>query len=307
MKMELIQEVQGRLPIDQPNRNLVHAVSADVHLRAGIAKLFRDRFGRQNYLRRLQKKPGGMALLREQGRYIFYLVTKPKYYQKPNPRDLWCSLQSLKKFCLRNNIRDLSMPKISTGLDQLSWELTVKPMLAAVFYGTNIKITVFKLGNQQNKVWSEQELKELLLTLMLRNWNRGYRNVIQEKFGTFNMYKNFVWSPEFVPTATEIRLWAEYFFRRITVKTRGQMATVGCWLAPGTPTLDLEEKEDKKKIDLNNQKSKQETKKNSQEEKNPHNSQQTPKNEDERKEDRAVTAERDGCAAHLLCEESKYL
>ncbi|KAJ1526550.1 hypothetical protein ONE63_008137 [Megalurothrips usitatus] len=214
---------------------------------AGIAKLFRNRFGRQNYLKSLQKKPGEIAALQDSGRFVFYLVTKPKYFQKPNPKNLLHSLISLKNFCLKHGINNLSMPKISTGRDRLSWELTVKPMLARVFVNSNIKITVFTPRGEQKTTWSEENLKRLLLTLLLRHWNRGYRNLIQKKFVTFRRYENYVWSHEFFPTEVEIRLWAEYFFRRIAVRIGGREVIVGCWEAPITPTIKLIKKEEKTK------------------------------------------------------------
>ncbi|KAK3928958.1 ADP-ribose glycohydrolase OARD1 [Frankliniella fusca] len=213
---------------------------------AGIAKLFRKRFGKQNFLKSLKKKPGDVAALQDNGRFVFYLVTKPKYFQKPNPRDLLNSLLSLKNFCLKYGINNLSMPKISTGLDQLSWDWTVRPMLARVFAHSKIKINVFTPRDQKT-TWSEDNLKRLLLTLLLRHWNRGYRNIIQKEFGSFRRYAHFLWSQEFFPTEIEIRLWAEYFFRRIPVRIGGREVIVGCYKAPITPTIELVKTEENKR------------------------------------------------------------
>ena len=73
--------------------SLAHCVSADLKMGAGIAKQFRNRFGRVEELKRQHKKVGEVAVLRVRDRFIYYLITKKFYYKKPTLFTLKRSLE----------------------------------------------------------------------------------------------------------------------------------------------------------------------------------------------------------------------
>ena len=50
---------------------------------AGIAILFREKFGGIAELREQRPEIGGVCYLKREGRYIFYLVTKAGHPEKP--------------------------------------------------------------------------------------------------------------------------------------------------------------------------------------------------------------------------------
>jgi hypothetical protein len=121
------------------NQPLVHCVSQDFVMGAGIAVEFRKKFGQVDYLKSQFPPVGGMAYLVHHGVPIFYLVTKSKYWGKPTYQSLKSSLQILKSFCQEHKISQLNMPMIGCGLDQLSWP-KVKVMLQQIFPSTKINV-----------------------------------------------------------------------------------------------------------------------------------------------------------------------
>ena len=89
-------------------------------------------------------KPGGVAILERNGRFIYYLITKVKYSDKPTYDSLRSSLESMKEHCLKHKVKYLAMPRIGCGLDLLKWE-EVSVILIETFHDTDVAITVYSL------------------------------------------------------------------------------------------------------------------------------------------------------------------
>jgi len=138
----VISEVKGDLFTS--NDSLAHCVSMDFEMGKGIAKIFKDKFQGVDELKKQNPSVGGISYLeKEEGkRFIFYLVTKEKYWQKPTLFSLSNSLLQMKKICLEKGIKSLSMPKIGCGLDKLNWD-DVKKILEFIFKGSEINITIY--------------------------------------------------------------------------------------------------------------------------------------------------------------------
>ena len=124
--------------------SLGHCVSKDFFMRKGIAKDFRKKFRRVEELKSQNIMVGGVAILKHQGRFLYYLVTKEKYNDEPTYGDLQKSLLSMKCHALKHNVSAINLPKIGCGLDGLHWP-TVSNMLKDTFFGTEIMITVYIL------------------------------------------------------------------------------------------------------------------------------------------------------------------
>lgn len=62
---------------------------------------FRSRFGRVQELKDQKAQVGGVAVIKHESRYIYYLVTKDNAYKKPTYDDLKSSLQAMKKHMVR--------------------------------------------------------------------------------------------------------------------------------------------------------------------------------------------------------------
>ena len=58
---------------------------------------FRQIFGRVNDLKQQNIKTGGVAVLKDNSRYIYYLVTKGKTYERPTYDSLTKSLNAMKE------------------------------------------------------------------------------------------------------------------------------------------------------------------------------------------------------------------
>ncbi|KAL4122764.1 hypothetical protein QTP88_015039 [Uroleucon formosanum] len=97
-------------------------------------------------------------------RYIINLVTKDKCWQKPTLEDMYISLRNLRLFCQEFEIKNLAMPKIGCGLDQLDWPTELR-MIKYIFQDSEINIQIFskqsvtKLDKQQ--IISEHHLAVL--------------------------------------------------------------------------------------------------------------------------------------------------
>ena len=139
-----LKEVKGDLFDSQDS--LAHCVSADFHMGKGIALTFRTKFGRLSELHEQKTKVPGVAFLKEgdekTSRFLYYLVTKEKYYGKPTYETLEASLKALLEHASKNGVKKLSIPRIGCGLDRLLWD-RVYEMLQSVFENSGMVITVY--------------------------------------------------------------------------------------------------------------------------------------------------------------------
>lgn len=103
-------------------------------------------FVKINVLNRLLsgQSPGGVATLQRDGRFVYYLVTKEKYWHKPTYETLTASLEAMKKHCQKHDAKQVAMPLIGCGLDGLKWP-KVCAIIKDVFDDANVTITIYSL------------------------------------------------------------------------------------------------------------------------------------------------------------------
>ncbi len=106
--------------------SIAHCVSRDLHMGKGIAVQFKKRFKCVDELIAQNKQIGEVAYLSSASRYIFYLITKEKYYGKPTIETLKNSLRDLVKVCISLDIKKIAIPRIGCGLDGLNWKDVLK-------------------------------------------------------------------------------------------------------------------------------------------------------------------------------------
>lgn len=141
-----LKEVRGDLFSAPRKESLCHCISKDYKLGMGIAKTFRDKFGRIDELKASGAVVGGLAVLQDGSRYLYNLITKEKFNQKPSIKTLRKSLEAMRVHCLAHGVKSISMPRIGCGGDGMSWS-TVRKLIEDVFQLEAVQITVYHLGN----------------------------------------------------------------------------------------------------------------------------------------------------------------
>lgn len=128
---------------------LAHCISVDAEMGAGIAKEFSKRLGGRKYIdkyiRPYTSNSKCVPSILKDGRVIYNLVTKNRYYQKPSYKSLTESLYSLKEQLLESSdgsVVKLAMPRIGSGLDKLTWR-KVRRIIKQTFADTNFDIAVY--------------------------------------------------------------------------------------------------------------------------------------------------------------------
>ena len=115
-----IDEIKGNL--FDSSTCLAHCVSRDFAMSAGIAVTFLNLFGGKDELKDQNVNIGEIAWLYRDCRYIYYLVTKENYWQKPTYDSLRNCIRNLFVLCDKHNVKSLSIPKLGCGLDRLQWD-----------------------------------------------------------------------------------------------------------------------------------------------------------------------------------------
>ncbi|XP_039486101.1 ADP-ribose glycohydrolase OARD1 [Drosophila santomea] len=135
-------EINGDLFNCQSGYSMCHCVAADLRMGRGIAVKFRNKFGQLLNLQRQNVQPGGVAILQDQQRYIYYLVTKKSSWGKPTYELLQSSLIAMRKHMISHQVPKLAMPRIGCGLDGLKWP-KVKEIICQVFQGDAVELVVY--------------------------------------------------------------------------------------------------------------------------------------------------------------------
>ncbi|KAL8616736.1 hypothetical protein ACOMHN_017774 [Nucella lapillus] len=139
-----VRTVQGDVFSCPPSEALAHCVSQDLEMGAGIAVEFKARFGGLQELKKQGKVVGEVAVLKRVGRFVYYLVTKCRFHDRPTYKTLRASLEAMKRHCNANHVVRLSVPQIGCGIDGLKWE-KVSDMLAEVFKDRTVTVTAYVL------------------------------------------------------------------------------------------------------------------------------------------------------------------
>lgn len=141
----MLNEQKGAL-FDLPSDYaLVHCISEDCAMGAGIAVEFERQFRIRTVLKEfMQVKPGHYPRViwtDTKGRLIFNMVTKERYWHKPTQENFEAALEELAELCKQLNVRKLGMPRIGCGLDRLKWNW-VKQKIEDIFADQDIEIQV---------------------------------------------------------------------------------------------------------------------------------------------------------------------
>lgn len=125
---------------------LVHCISADFAMGAGIAKEFARRGVKARLIesyRGMTKAGDCVATATTGWRLEYNLVTKKRYWQKPTYDSLKTALVNAWRLTLMNDNEPvkLAMPHIGCGLDKLEWS-KVRAIIEEVFADTDVEILI---------------------------------------------------------------------------------------------------------------------------------------------------------------------
>ena len=142
----IFKEIKGDLFKSDDKYTLVHCISYDCGMGAGIAKTFDSKMPQMKKLLkrtiRENNMQGYFAILYKGDRNVINLITKERYWHKPTYSSLKASLLSAKKIAIRYDIKYLAMPVIGCGLDRLQWS-KVSAMIKEIFADTDVEIVVY--------------------------------------------------------------------------------------------------------------------------------------------------------------------
>uniref|UniRef100_A0A336KNZ2 CSON013127 protein n=2 Tax=Culicoides sonorensis TaxID=179676 RepID=A0A336KNZ2_CULSO len=135
-------DIEGDLFSCPKDCSLAHCVAADMKMGAGIAVKFKQMFGQVDQLKAQNQRAGGVAVLKDGDRYIYYLVSKNETYSKPTYQDLNYSLEAMRNHMRENKVSKLAMPRIGCGIDGLQWD-KVSDLIKEVFKNENVEVTIY--------------------------------------------------------------------------------------------------------------------------------------------------------------------
>jgi O-acetyl-ADP-ribose deacetylase (regulator of RNase III) len=146
--MNQVAEVKGDLFSAEPEWGLAHTVSACLKMGAGIAPLFKTRYGQVPELKAQNPQIGNVCVLYkniENRPAVYYLITKKFFYQKPTYASVEQSLVAMRDDLSRNKITKIAMPHIGCGLDKLDWA-KVLAIIQSVFLKTpEVQVRIYVL------------------------------------------------------------------------------------------------------------------------------------------------------------------
>ena len=135
----------------QDKTAIAHCISADAKMSKGFAKTICRRVnGHQEHCEKT-KPIVGSALpywYPESNNFIYNLVTKSVFSEKPTLENLRISLENMRGHALVNNITKISMPKIGCGLDKFQWTDVFK-LIQDTFTYSGIQIQIITKKEKQ--------------------------------------------------------------------------------------------------------------------------------------------------------------
>ena len=113
----------------QSNTAIAHCISADTKMSKEFAETNCHTVnGLEEYCRKNKATVGSTPSYwhPESNNFLYNLVTKSKYFEKPTLDNLRISLEKMRRHALLNNISKISLPKKGCGLDKLQWTDVLK-------------------------------------------------------------------------------------------------------------------------------------------------------------------------------------
>ena len=142
MKTNFFELIHKNGNLFESKDSLAHCISSDFKMSAGIARSFKRKFP-YNFP---ESTNSPLFVQQVDDRFIYHLVTKKRFVQKPTYDSLRQSLEAMTKHANKNKVTQISMSKAGCGLDRLEWH-KVERLIREICEQSNLTITVY----DQNK------------------------------------------------------------------------------------------------------------------------------------------------------------
>ena len=143
--------------VQQPN-SIGHCISADAKMSKGFADFLSHKIpGLRSTCKKAKLLIGQVFPFWDSTsrRYIYNLVTKERFFDKPDLTTLLTTLEAMKSHATMNGVSTIAIPKIGCGLDQMNWQEVVK-LLRDVFAYSDVHVVVFTLESHGVHVMSSE-------------------------------------------------------------------------------------------------------------------------------------------------------
>ena len=131
--------------------SLAHCISSDFKMSSGAARSFKPKFPYN-----IPESTNSPLFVQQLGdRFIYHLVTKKRFFQKPIYDSLRQSLKAKTNHANKHKVTQITMPKAGCGFDRLEW-YKVERLIKKICAQSDLTITVY----DQNKDKQSQKQDE---------------------------------------------------------------------------------------------------------------------------------------------------
>ena len=130
---------------------LAHCVSSDFKMSAGIARSFKRKFP-YNFP---ETTNSPFFVQQVDDRFIYHLVTKKRFFQKPTYDRLRQPLEAMTEHANKQKVTQISMPKAGCGLDRLEW-YKVESLIKETCAQSNLTIIVYDQSKDEQSQKTER-------------------------------------------------------------------------------------------------------------------------------------------------------
>ena len=128
------------------SHSMAHCISGDAKMSKGIAVQFVEKFPVLAKLRKVTNPVGTAVPVSVGTRVIHCLVSKKRFWMKPTTSTLYKCLYSMFCHARLNAVTDISVPKLASGCDKMSFEW-VNQILGKIFSDHVINLHVYFYGS----------------------------------------------------------------------------------------------------------------------------------------------------------------
>ena len=151
VKTKFFELIHKNANVFQSEDSLAHCISSDFKMSAGIARSFKRKFPYS-----FPESTNSPIFVQEtDDRFIYHLLTKKRFFQKPTYDSLRKSLEAMTNHANKHKVTQISMPKAGCGLDRLE-RYKVERLIKKICAQSNLTITVY----EQSKDEQSQKQKE---------------------------------------------------------------------------------------------------------------------------------------------------